>query len=77
MAEGLRFRTASFHLKKGTKYPRNVTVTETVGMMGNVQNISHKDSPSGLYPKGNVMCLIFDTIFLLRMFKFFIMPEKA
>ena len=40
-------------------------------MMGNVQNISHKDSYSGLYQKDNVMCLKFDTIFLFRVFKFF------
>jgi hypothetical protein len=54
-AEELRFRTLSFHLKEGTKYPGNVIVTETSGMMGNVQNVSHKDSSSGLYPKDNVM----------------------
>ena len=54
-AEGIKFRTLSFYLKKGTKYPRNIIVRETVGMMGNVQNIYHEDSSSGLYPKYNVM----------------------
>jgi hypothetical protein len=53
--EGLRFRISSFHLKKGAKFPRNVMVTETVEMMGKVQNIRHKDSSSGLYPKDNVI----------------------
>jgi hypothetical protein len=70
-AEGLRFLTSSFNLKKGTKYPGNVMVTETSGMMGNVQNVSHKDSSFSLYPEDNVMCPKFDTIFLFRMFKFF------
>jgi hypothetical protein len=50
-------------------------VTETSGMMGNVRNVSHKDSSFSLYPKDNVMCPKFDTIFLFRMFKFFIMPH--